>query len=488
MYVKQARLMLVFIVMAVLVLASCAPAATPTPPPPPAAEPTPVPPADQLTPTPDDQLTPTPDEPGLTPTPDGDVTPTPPPDDAQFEGETVSVLAVWGGDELESFLAMVAPWEERTGATIDYEGTRDLNAVLTTRVQGGNPPDIAGLPGPGQLQEYARDGELVDLSTFMDMNALRDAYDESWVELATYNGGVYGIFTKAAVKSMIWYSPSAFEEAGYEVPETWNEMIALSDQMVEDGVTPWCLCLESGAASGWPGTDWIEDIMLRTAGPDLYDQWWRHEIPWTHDAVRNAWEIFGIIVTNEDYVYDGTTGVLATNFGECPYPMFEEPIGCYMHRQASFIQSFIEEQFPDLEAEEDFTFFPFPEIDPNYGVPSLSAGDLFGMFNDRPVVRSLMEWLASAEAQEIWVRRGGFIAPNRDVPLDAYPDDLTRQAAEILVTAEVVRFDASDMMPAAVNDAFWAGVLEFVQNPGNLDAILQRIEEVAQESYPETYP
>jgi len=413
-----------------------------------------------------------------------EVAPPPEGEGKEFEGETVNVLGVWGGSELESFYAMVAPWEERTGAKVEFEGTRDLNAVLGTRVEGGNPPDIAALPDPNRLQEYAQAGQLVDLSTFMDMDKLAKEYDQSWLNLASYGGKLYGIFTKSAVKSMVWYNPKAFAAAGYEVPITWDELIALSDQIVADGGTPWCIGLESGAASGWPATDWIEDIMLRTAGPEKYDQWRKHEIPWTDPTVKAAWETFGQIAANEDYVYGGTTGVLATNFGESPYPMLEDPPGCYMHRQASFIQGFITDQYPDAVAGEDYAYFAFPPIDPAYGTPTLSAGDSFGMFNDTPAARSLMEWLVTADAQEIWMKRGGFLSPNKTANLDLYPDALMRQAAEILTTADVVRFDASDLMPASVNEAFWGGTLDYIQDPGNLDAVLQRIESVAAEAYP----
>ncbi|MFP4343978.1 MAG: ABC transporter substrate-binding protein [Anaerolineales bacterium] len=401
-----------------------------------------------------------------------------------ISGETVNVLAVWGGDELESFEAMVAPWEEATGAMMDYEGTRDLNAVLTTRVEGGNPPDIAGLPGPGQLRQYADEGYLVDLSTFMDMEMLQEDYADTWIDLATFDGGLYGIFTKAAIKSLVWYSPPNFEEAGYEIPEeSWDEMMELSQTIIDDGNAPWCLGLESGAASGWPGTDWIEDIMLRTAGPEVYDQWWQHEIPWTDEAVRNAWEIFGQVATDGDMVQGGTTAVLATGFGESVYPMLQEPPGCYMHRQAIFIQSFIQDQFPDAQPIEDFDYFAFPPIDEQYGTPALVAGDLFGLFNDEPAARCLMRWLATDDAQSIWAERGGFIATNRNVAPEIYPDQLTQQAAEVLVEADVVRFDASDLMPSAVNDAFWSGILEYVENPDQLDSILQNIESVAEENY-----
>ena len=273
--------------------------------------------------------------------------------EGEMIGCTVSVLAVWGGDELDNFRAMIAPFEEQTGITVEYEGTRDLNAVLTTRLEGGNPPDLAGLPGPGQLQEFAQAGHLVALNDVLDMEQMQSEYDEGFLNLASIDDNLYGIFIKAAVKSLVWYNPKAFDAAGYEIPTTWDEMNALEDQIIADGSTPWCIGLESGAASGWPGTDWIEDIMLRTAGPHIYDQWWNHEIPWTDPAVKNAWETWGTVVTDPEMIYGGTPFVLSTNFGEAPFPMFDDPPGCYLHRQASFITSFITEQFTDMLAGED---------------------------------------------------------------------------------------------------------------------------------------
>ena len=398
-------------------------------------------------------------------------------------GGTVSVLAVWGGDELDNFRAMIAPFEERTGITVEYEGTRDLNAVLTTRIEGGNPPDLAGLPGPGQLREFAEAGHLVALNDVLDMDQMRSEYDEGFLKLATIDGNLYGIFIKAAVKSLVWYNPKAFEAAGYEVPSTWEELNALEDQIIADGSQPWCIGLESGAASGWPGTDWIEDIMLRTAGPDVYDQWWNHEIAWTDEAVRNAWETWGTVVNDQEMVYGGQPWVLSTNFGEAPYPMFEDPVKCYLHRQASFITSFITDQFPDLVAGEDYDFFQFPPIDPAQGQPLLVAGDLFGMFNDTPQSRALMQYLVTAEAQSIWAERGGFLSANKTVDPAVYPDQLTQQIGDMLTQATAVRFDASDLMPEAVNNAFWAGIMDFVSQPDTLNSILESIESAAQDAY-----
>lgn len=396
---------------------------------------------------------------------------------------SVSVLAVWGGDELDSFRAMVAPFEQQTGISVEYEGTRDLNAVLTTRIEGGNPPDLAGLPGPGQMLELAREGHLVALNDVLDMEKMQQEYDEGFLQLATVDDNLYGIFIKAAVKSLVWYSPKAFEAAGYTVPATWDEMMALSAQMIADGHTPWCVGLESGAASGWPGTDWIEDIMLRTAGPVTYDQWVNHEIPWTDPAVKNAWDTWGTIVANPDMVLGGSQGILATNFGASPFPMFEEEPGCYMHRQASFITGFIQEQYPDLVAGEDYDFFEFPPIDEQYGNPLLVAGDLFGMFNDTPEARELMNYLVTADAQAIWAARGGFLSANRTVDPAVYPDPLTQQIGEMLTSSSAVRFDASDLMPEAVNNAFWSGILNYVSDPASLDSVLLNIENSAQDAY-----
>lgn len=398
-------------------------------------------------------------------------------------GGTVTVLGVWGGSELESFLAMVKPFEDDSGVTVQFEGTRDLNAVLTTRLEGGNPPDVAVLPGPGQMAEFARAGRLVALDGVLDTAALGEQYAQSWRDLATVDGQLYGIFLKAALKGLIWYNPKAFAAAGYQVPGTWDDLLALTDRVAREGKRPWCIGLESGAASGWPATDWIEDIMLRTAGPDAYDRWYRHEIAWTDPAVKNAWELFGKIAANSRYVYGGRQGVLATNFGESPFPLFTDPPGCYLHHQATFIQDFIQKQYPNLRPVEDFDFFAFPPIDP--GVPRAveAAGDLFGMFRDTPQARALIRYLTTPQAQAVWVRRGGALSPNRRVSLDDYPDPLSRRAAEILTSAEVARFDASDLMPEAVNAAFWKGTLDYVQNPARLNAILANLERIAQRAY-----
>jgi alpha-glucoside transport system substrate-binding protein len=398
-------------------------------------------------------------------------------------GGTVSVLAVWGGEELESFRAMLQPFEERTGVTVEYEGTRDLNAVLTTRVQAGNPPDVAVLPGPGQLAEFARQGHLVPLDDVVDAERMRQEYAQTWLDLGTVDGRLYGVFVKTSLKGLVWYNRPAFEAAGYTVPQTWDDLMRLTERIAADGRTPWCVGLESGSASGWPATDWIEVLLLKAAGPEVYDRWYRHEISWEDSAVRQAWERFAQVVGEPRYVYGGRQGVLATNFAQAAFPLFSDPPGCYLHHQATFIQDFIQQQFPNLRPGEDFDFFPFPAVDARYQNAVVAAGDLVGVFRDTPQARALVRYLASAEAQAVWVRRGGALSPNRQVSLDGYPDPLSRRAAEVLRSAEVARFDASDLMPEAVNSAFWRATLDFVQEPRRLGALLARLERVAREAY-----
>ncbi len=396
--------------------------------------------------------------------------------------QQVSIAVLWSGVELDAFKATIAPFEDQTGITvlIDEVG-RDLPTVLPVRVAAGNPPDLAALPNPGQMQEFVGQGVLVALDSLSNLTD----HPAAFVDLGTVDGHVYGFFIAADLKSLIWYNPKAFTARGYEVPTSWPTLIALSEQIVADGGTPWAIGLESGPASGWPGTDWIEDIMLRTAGPDLYDQWVNHEIPWTHPAVKKAWEYFGQIVNAPGFVYGGYVGALTIAFGDSPSVLFDAPPGAYMHRQATFIQSSILNSNPDLVPVEDYNVFAFPPISPVHGNPLLGAGDLIGVFNETPEALALANYLASAEAQEIWCGTLGKLAINKNVDPSVYPDPITANAAMMLAEAETFRFDASDLMPAAVGSGtFWTGILDYISGIP-LDTVLAAIEASAVAAYGE---
>jgi alpha-glucoside transport system substrate-binding protein len=391
-----------------------------------------------------------------------------------LSGQEVTVIGTWGGAEEESFRAMVAPWEEETGASVKYTGTRDLNIILSNGIQSGVLPDLAGLPGPGQMDEYADAGALVDLSTVLDMPTYTSETAPALVELGTHAGKVVGVFIKSAVKGLIWYNPSVIDVA--TPPATWDELQSLISSNEGAADSAWCVGVESGAASGWPGTDWIEDIVLRQAGPEVYDSWWQGTTLWTDPAIKGAWETFGQVVAN---AYGGGTGVNATNFEVAGDPLFASPPGCLFHHQASFITGL--GQFATHTAGTDYDFFPFPDIDPANAGAVEGAGDLFGMFHDTPAARSLMAYLVTAEAQDIWVSRGGALSANRNAT--SYANDIDKRSAELLLNAETFAFDASDLMPQEMNAAFWQGIVDYVADPSQLDSILADLDETQASAY-----
>jgi alpha-glucoside transport system substrate-binding protein len=398
-------------------------------------------------------------------------------------GGTVKILAVWGGQELDVFNEMAKPFEEETGIKVQYEGTRDINAILTTRVQAGNPPDIAVLPGPGKMAEFARAGNLVDLGTVLDMEQISKDYAKGWLDMGTVDGKLVGVFVKVAIKGLIWYDPKALDREGIDIPTTSDELRVASERLARRGKTPWSIGLESGAASGWVGTDWLENIFLRMHGPQKYKDWYEGKLAWTSPEIRSAWETWGEIATNPNMVYGGKQYVLSTNFGQAAAPLFHDPPGAYFHMQASFIQSFILDQFPTLKPGEDFNFFGFPSINPAYTNAVEAAGDLVGIFNDTPQARAFIEYLTTPEAQSYWTSGTGALSANRNVSLVFYPDVLSKNAAEILRKADIVVFDASDMMPGEMNNDFWSAIMTYVQNPAKLDSILADLERTRRRAF-----
>ncbi len=395
---------------------------------------------------------------------------------------SVSVIHQWvSGGEPESFSALVQPWEALTGGSVDDTGTRDLLAIVTTRVKGGNPPDIAALAAPGTMQEFVKDGELVALDSFLDMNKFRSEHSQAWIDLCTVDGKLYCIAWKASNKSTVWYNPKTFEANGIAVPTTWDEVVAASGKLETAGVSPWSIGVESGGASGWPGTDWIGQIVLSQSGPEVYDQWINHEIPFNDPKIKSAWELFGAAALTPGYVPGGANFILSTNFVPASYLPFESPPKAGMYFLGSFAQGFIEEQFPDLTIEEDYSFFPFPSIDPQFAGAVTGGADLLVMFKDDPSSRSLMEYFATAAAQQIWVSRGGFTSTNNQVSLDNYPNPLARKVAEQLTTAQSFRFDADDIWGGELQAAFWKGILDYLGDPSSLDSVLDDIEKVAAE-------
>ena len=396
----------------------------------------------------------------------------------EFSGTEIEILAQWTEAEADAFNAALQPFRDQTGIEVNYDGLSDYETVLTVRVDGNNAPDIAQVAQPGAMVRFASEGQLVNLSDWINVDEINNNYISSFVDLASYEGDMYGVYYKGDLKSIVWYPVQAFADNGYEPPATWDELVALSDRIIADGNgNPWCISIEHGDASGWVATDWMEDILLRTAPVEIYDQWITHEIPFNHPEVLEAAALMSDIWFQDDYVFGGNVAINATFVGDTQTPMFDAAgPQCWMHKQAAWIPGFWPE---GTEAGVDSSFFYFPPIESEFGSPVLGGGDMFVMFNDRPEVRALMEYLATSEAALPWIELGGFISPNQSVPLDAYTGYPNDELAVILAEATTFRFDASDTMPAEVgNGTFWGGMVDWVADNGaDTESIFQDIED-----------
>ena len=400
---------------------------------------------------------------------------------------TVKVVAVWSGQEQASFMAVLKPFEDSTGIKVQYESTRDEDAILRTRVAAGNAPDLAAAPSPALLTQFAQQGKVKALNDAVDMNALAASVSSGWIKLGEplSDGKLYQIFSWAAVKGLVWYDPKNFSSKSYSVPKTWQDLLTLQDTIKSSGTPPWCIAVASGgAADGWPASDWLKEIVLSQAGPAVYDKWVAGTQTWTSPEIKSAFQTFGTILgPNDSNVYGGKNTILATQFGDVGTPMFASPPKCYMLNQASFITTFFTSAVPSLQAGTDFTFFPLPDINTSFAGAHVVAGDSWSMFNDTPQARQLIKYLTTAQAQDIWVKRGGKLAVNKQVSLDDYPDPLSKLSAQILVNTQIAKYDATDNMPTDMRNAAWKGLLKFISNQGNLDSILADLDKVQQSAY-----
>jgi alpha-glucoside transport system substrate-binding protein len=399
-------------------------------------------------------------------------------DGEDLSGTTVNIFGAFVDTDASRFEESMVPFEEATGIEVEYEGSGDFEALITVRTGGGDPPDIAAFPQPGLMQDVVSRVDHIDLNDWFKMSYLKGQYNQSWLDLASFKGEMVGVWYRANLKSLVWYAKPVFDKEGYEIPETWDEMLALSDQMVKDGYKPWSIGIESSGATGWVATDWIEDIMLRTASPEKYDQWVAGELPFNSPEVKRAIKIMSEIWFNVDYVLGGRNSILSVPFGDAATPLTQDPPRALMHRQANFIAGF----FPDgTKIGEDVDYFYLPPIDEEQGKPVLGAGDILTAFTDKPETKAVMKYLTQGLSTKAWIEAGGFVSPHKDTPLNWYPTDVEKGYAEIIQNADTFRFDASDLMPGQVGaGSFWKGMVDYVSGD-DLETVLKRIDE----SWPE---
>ena len=386
--------------------------------------------------------------------------------DHDYSGQTLTMTGPWTGEDNTLWENVLAYFTAATGAEVSYSGSESFEQDIVISSQANSAPNIGVFPQPGLASDLAGRGFLKPLGAeteeWLNTNYAAGA---SWVSLSTYKGAdgndaLFAFPFKTDVKSLVWYIPEQFEENGYEVPESMEELKELTELIVEDGATPWCIGIGSQAATGWPATDWVEDLILRTQPPEVYDQWVLNEIPFNDPRIVAAIEEFGYFAKNDDYVAGGLESVPNTDFRDSPAGLFELPPECYLHRQATFIPTY----FPEgTKMGEDVDFFYFPAYDSqDLGKPVLGAGTLFTILDDTPAARGFIEFLKTPIAHELWMTQGGFLTPYKGVNAEAYANDTLRALGDILLNATTFRFDGSDLMPGEIGaGAFWTGMVDY---------------------------
>ncbi len=395
-----------------------------------------------------------------------------------FAGTTVTVDGPFVDTDEVKFNDSMKAFEDATGIDVQYIGSKEFEASISIRVDADDAPDIADFPQPGLLANFVQTGDIVDVSTFIDPGWLDQQYNQSWLDMGKIDGPdgtiTAGVWNRYFGKSIVWYPIEEFEASGYAVPQSWDELMALNQQIFDDGDAPWCIGIESGAATGWAATDWTEELMLRTTSLENYDDWTTGELPFQSPEVKGAIEKWGEVWFNDDFVLGGTNSIVTTSFGDSPAPMFEDPPRCWMHKQGNFIVSF----FPEgVEYGTDYGIFYLPPVDETYGRPMLVSGDIFAMFNDRPEVRALMEYFTTAASMSGYMSGGGGLSPHADASVDDYGNDVERDIAALAAEATSFRFDGSDLMPGEVGaGSFWKGMTDYVSGAADLDTVLGEID------------
>ncbi|HWL44050.1 MAG TPA: ABC transporter substrate-binding protein [Ilumatobacter sp.] len=397
-------------------------------------------------------------------------------DTDEFAGQEVVIMSTFDGEEGERYNRAWADFEAATGIEIIHENTNTLEDDVRIRAEGGDAPDLAILPQPGLLATLARSNLLTPLTSLHQ--GVLDNNVAGFDEYGTVDGTFYAPPFGAGIKSIVWYNTAAWADAGYEVPETWGEWIALADKMVADGNTPFCIGIESGGATGWPLTDWVEEVLLRTSPPEVYDQWVNHEIPFNDPAIVEALDTVGSILRNPDYVGD-VQAIPSISHGDAGLGMVDGR--CWMYQHPNWWGS----NLPDgttFGPDGEYNVFFEPMMDADDPRAVLGGGEFIAAFNDRPVVEFVAKYLTSADyANNRMAEGGSWISPNTQADPGNIPDTdpLTRQVAEFLVTADVFRFDGSDLMPSEIGaDAFWKQMVDWVVGDVTTEEALTNIENV----------
>lgn len=393
---------------------------------------------------------------------------------------TIEIMFGFGGDQTQGFKDSLEPFAKANGLTIKYTQSDSFDTLIRTRQQGNNLPDIALFPQPGLLKDIQKraQGKMVELDSVLDVAKIKDSMVPGIADAAVVDGKVYGVPVSMNIKSLVFYPKKAFEEKGYKAPQTLDELKALSAKIKADGTAPWCIGYGSGGATGWVGTDWIEELVLKQLGPDKYDQWVKGELKFSSPEIKGVFQSFEQLTLGEGLTLGGRKSIVSTAFQTAANPMFDTPPKCFLHHQGNFVTQ--KGFFPDKiwsSLEDNVGVFPFPK---DKFDTVLGGGDLAAAFNkDANVVKVMKEMTENPKFGEAWAGPGdrGFLSPHKDFDVSKYGNEVTRGIAKTAYSASGIRFDGSDAMPGAVGaGSFWKGMVAFTSGQSDADATLKSID------------
>ena len=392
--------------------------------------------------------------------------------------KNVEIVFGFGGDQSKGFQQSLQQFQQQSGIKIKFtEASQSFDTLIRTRVRANNFPDIALFPQPGILKDFVKQGKMTDLSTQLDVNKLQADYVPGTLDAGEVDGKFYGAPISYNLKSLVFYPKRAWAAKGYQIPQTQQELTDLTNKIKADGTTPWCMGMESSSATGWVATDWIEANLLEEAGPDTYDKWVNHEIPFDDPAVKKAAQDFESLVLADGNVLGGRKQTVSNAFSTSANPMFNNPPKCFLHRQGNFITQsgfFPKGVVADIDNQVGVFQYPGQTADSK---PMLGGGDLAAVFNGKDDdTKQVMAYLTGPDYPG-YSEKAGFLSPRKDFPVSKYESKLTQQIAGLGSKATVFRFDGSDQMPGAVGSgSFWKGMVAWVSGQKDLDTALKDIE------------
>lgn len=399
-----------------------------------------------------------------------------------LKGQTIQVAGVWSGDEQKDFEQVLQAFEQQTGAKVQFTSDGDnLPTVLQTKIAGGNPPDIAFLAQPGTIAQFAKEGALTPLPQDVQQ-AVAAHQAPAWSQFATVSGKPYGVYFDASDKSVVWYNVKAFDSVGAQPPKTWDQFVTLSGELADAGITP----MSIGAGDGWVLTDWFEQVYLQTAGVDNYNKLAAHQIKWTDPTVTKALQMLQQYFKQSRLIAGGPSGALQTDFPTSVVNTFEAKSKAAMVYEGDFVATAVQSS-TKAKVGTDAKVFPFPQIgSAKAGVET--GGDAAVAFNGKKSTMALLKFLATPQAGSIFAKTGGFLVPNKDVPLSDYPNAITRTEEQQLQQAgSNIVFDMSDQAPptfgATKGSGEWKDLQGFLANPNDIAGTEQKLEADATKDY-----